>query len=99
MVQFRRTQLPMHLVLKTLLKHVKRLKSFVYGSSRLLVGNRDPDAGQGKLPTRLLALPEAAPRARTLSERQFQFVPLGYPDVLSLRAATRCARAEAGIMV
>ncbi len=61
MVQFRRTQLPMHLVLKTLLKHVKRLKSFVYGSSRLLVGNRDPDAGQGKLPTRLLALPEAAP--------------------------------------
>ena len=72
----------MHLVLKTLLNHVERLRGFVYESSRLI----DEPCTRTHIEIRLRARERSrgacghcqkpAPGYDRLAERQFQFVPL-----------------------
>ena len=95
----------MHLVLKTLLNHVERLRGFVYESSRLV----DEPCTRTHIEIRLRARERSrgacghcqkpAPGYDRLAERQFQFVPLwGIPTYF--RYAPRRVRCrEHGIVV
>ncbi len=76
----------MHLVLKTLLNHVERLKGFVYESSRLIEGRVPRIEIQLRARERSRGAcshcQKPAPGYDRLAERQFQFVPLcpgGHP--------------------
>ena len=96
-------ELPMHLVLKTLLNHVERLKGFVYESSRLIEGRVPRIEIQLRARERSRGAcshcQKPAPGYDRLAERQFQFVPLwGIPTYF--RYAPRRVRCrEHGIVV
>ncbi|MGH8296448.1 MAG: ISL3 family transposase [Steroidobacteraceae bacterium] len=93
----------MHLVLKTLLNHVERLKGFVYESSHLIEGRVPRIEIQVRARERSRGAcshcQKTAPGYDRLPERQFQFVPLwGIPT--SFRYAPRRVRcAQHGVCV
>jgi transposase len=95
----------MHLVLKTLLNHVERLKGFVYESSRLV----DQPCTRTHIEIRLRARERSggacghcqklSPGYDHLPERQFQFVPLWGIPTFFRYAPRRVRRTEHGIVV
>ncbi|MGB6485707.1 MAG: hypothetical protein WBE91_02360 [Steroidobacteraceae bacterium] len=96
----------MHLVLKTLLNHVERLKGFVYESSRLV----DEPCTRTHIEIQLRARERSrgaccghcqkpAPGYDRLSERHFQFVPLWGIPTFFRYAPWRVRCREHGIVV